>query len=77
MNAHHQQVADVYVEDGIIVAINPTITVSFTLLSTTTFSFCSFLLSNFIGISQVGDEVTVIDATGKFVMPGYPLIFSI
>ncbi|XP_040865817.1 dihydropyrimidinase isoform X1 [Glycine max] len=70
VNAHHQQVADVYVEDGIIVAINPTITVSFTLLSTTTFSFCSFLLSNFIGISQVGDEVTVIDATGKFVMPG-------
>ncbi|KAG4945419.1 hypothetical protein JHK87_041426 [Glycine soja] len=44
VNAHHQQVADVYVEDGIIVAINPTIT--------------------------VGDEVTVIDATGKFVMPG-------
>ncbi|XP_029130961.1 dihydropyrimidinase isoform X1 [Cajanus cajan] len=44
VNAHHQQVADVYVEDGIIVAISPTIT--------------------------VGDEVTVIDATGKFVMPG-------
>ncbi|RDY08665.1 Dihydropyrimidinase [Mucuna pruriens] len=44
VNAHHQQVADVYVEHGIIVAINPTI--------------------------AVGDEVTVIDATGKFVMPG-------
>ncbi|ESW20382.1 hypothetical protein PHAVU_006G204400 [Phaseolus vulgaris] len=44
VNAHHQQVADVYVEDGIIVAVKPFIT--------------------------VGDEVTVIDATGKFVMPG-------
>lgn len=44
MNAHHQQIADVYVEDGIIVAVNPTIT--------------------------VGDDVKVIDATGKFVMPG-------
>ncbi|WVY92452.1 hypothetical protein V8G54_031540 [Vigna mungo] len=44
VNAHHQQVADVYIEDGIIVAIKPAIT--------------------------VGDEVTVIDATGKFVMPG-------
>ncbi|GAU22141.1 hypothetical protein TSUD_251690 [Trifolium subterraneum] len=38
VNAHHQQVADVYIEDGIIVA--------------------------------VGDDVHVIDATGKFVMPG-------
>jgi dihydropyrimidinase len=27
VNAHHQQVADVYIEDGIIVAVNPTITV--------------------------------------------------
>ncbi|MCI13864.1 dihydropyrimidinase, partial [Trifolium medium] len=44
VNAHHQQVADVYIEDGIIVAVNPTIT--------------------------VGDDVRVIDATGKFVMPG-------
>ncbi|CAI8586692.1 unnamed protein product [Vicia faba] len=44
VNAHHQQIADVYVEDGVIVAVNPTIT--------------------------VGDEVRVIDATGKFVMPG-------
>ena len=44
VNAHHQQIADVYVEDGIIVAVNPTIT--------------------------VGDDVYVIDATGKFVMPG-------
>ncbi|KAE8037291.1 hypothetical protein FH972_009892 [Carpinus fangiana] len=38
VNAHKQEVADVYVEDGIIVA--------------------------------VGDHVTVLDATGKFVMPG-------
>ncbi|KAI5435849.1 hypothetical protein KIW84_022325 [Lathyrus oleraceus] len=44
VNAHHQQIADVYIEDGVIVAVNPTIT--------------------------VGDEVRVIDATGKFVMPG-------
>jgi dihydropyrimidinase len=27
VNAHHQQVADVYIEDGIIVSVNPTITV--------------------------------------------------
>ncbi|KAI5431998.1 dihydropyrimidinase [Lathyrus oleraceus] len=44
VNAHHQQIADVYIEDGVIVAVNPTIT--------------------------VGDEGRVIDATGKFVMPG-------
>jgi len=29
VNAHHQQVADVYIEDGIIVAIKPTIAVYF------------------------------------------------
>nr|AFK48038.1 unknown [Lotus japonicus] len=44
VNAHHQHVADVYVEDGIIVAVDPDI--------------------------NVGDDVNVIDATGKFVMPG-------
>ncbi|GAB2246159.1 hypothetical protein Droror1_Dr00001652 [Drosera rotundifolia] len=44
VNAFHQEVADVYVEDGIIVAVKPNI--------------------------KVGDDVTVIDATGKFVMPG-------
>ncbi|CAL0315835.1 unnamed protein product [Lupinus luteus] len=44
VNANHKHLADVYVEDGIIVAVNPNI--------------------------KVGDEVTVIDATGKFVMPG-------
>ncbi|KAM7523449.1 hypothetical protein LguiA_013351 [Lonicera macranthoides] len=44
VNAHHQEVADVYVEDGIIVAVKPNI--------------------------KVGDDVTVLDATGKFVMPG-------
>ncbi|WVY90688.1 hypothetical protein V8G54_036202 [Vigna mungo] len=44
VNAHHQQVADVYVEDGVIVAVNPNI--------------------------RVGDDVTVIDAFGKYVMPG-------
>ncbi|KAL6341870.1 hypothetical protein AAG906_038115 [Vitis piasezkii] len=44
VNAHHQEIADVYVEDGIIVAVKPNI--------------------------KVGDDVTVLDATGKFVMPG-------
>ncbi|KAK7316750.1 hypothetical protein RJT34_00441 [Clitoria ternatea] len=44
VNAHYQQAADVYVEDGIIVAVNPNI--------------------------RVSDDVTVIDATGKYVMPG-------
>ncbi|KAJ4969654.1 hypothetical protein NE237_002753 [Protea cynaroides] len=44
VNAHHQEVADVYVEDGIIVSVQPNI--------------------------NVGDGVKVIDATGKYVMPG-------
>ncbi|GAU22139.1 hypothetical protein TSUD_251670 [Trifolium subterraneum] len=44
VNAHHQHLADVYVENGIIVAVQPNI--------------------------MVGDDVYVIDATGKFVMPG-------
>ncbi|XP_031400839.1 dihydropyrimidinase [Punica granatum] len=44
VNAHHQEIADVYVEDGIIVAVRPNI--------------------------KVGDDITVLDATGKFVMPG-------
>ncbi|KAK4590937.1 hypothetical protein RGQ29_021222 [Quercus rubra] len=44
VNAHREEVADVYVEDGIIVAVKPNI--------------------------KVGDDVTVLDATGKFVMPG-------
>ncbi|KAF5745010.1 Pyrimidine 2 isoform 1 [Tripterygium wilfordii] len=44
VNAHKQDNADVYVEDGIIVAVEPNI--------------------------KVGDDVTVVDATGKFVMPG-------
>ncbi|XP_028805316.1 LOW QUALITY PROTEIN: dihydropyrimidinase-like [Neltuma alba] len=44
VNAQHQEIADVYVEDGIIVAVKPNI--------------------------MVGDDVTVLDATGKFVMPG-------
>ncbi|XP_073261023.1 dihydropyrimidinase isoform X3 [Populus alba] len=44
VNAHHQEIADVYVKDGIIVAVKPNLT--------------------------VGDDVKVIDATGKFVMPG-------
>ncbi|OAY57936.1 dihydropyrimidinase [Manihot esculenta] len=44
VNAHHQEVADVYVEDGIIVAVKPNL--------------------------KVADDVKVLDATGKFVMPG-------
>lgn len=28
VNAHHQEIADVYIEDGIIVAVNPHINVS-------------------------------------------------
>ncbi|XP_037492098.1 dihydropyrimidinase isoform X2 [Jatropha curcas] len=44
VNAHQQEVADVFVEDGIIVVVKPNI--------------------------KVGDDVYVIDASGKFVMPG-------
>ncbi|OIS97632.1 PREDICTED: dihydropyrimidinase isoform X1 [Nicotiana attenuata] len=44
VNAHHKEVTDVYLEDGIIVAVQPNI--------------------------KVGDDIKVIDATGKFVMPG-------
>ncbi|KAF6137455.1 hypothetical protein GIB67_009931 [Kingdonia uniflora] len=44
VNAHHQEVAVVYVEDGIIVLVQSMI--------------------------KVGDDVIVIDATGKYVMPG-------
>ncbi|OMO87176.1 hypothetical protein CCACVL1_09217 [Corchorus capsularis] len=44
VNAHQQQIADVYVEDGVIVAVQPNI--------------------------KVGDGVTLLDATGKYVMPG-------
>ncbi|KAB1227520.1 Dihydropyrimidinase [Morella rubra] len=43
VNDHREEVADVYVEDGIIVAVEPNI--------------------------KVADDVTVLDATGKFVMP--------
>ncbi|EPS68519.1 hypothetical protein M569_06244, partial [Genlisea aurea] len=44
VNAHHQEVADVYIEDGVVASVHPNI--------------------------RVGDDVRVIDATGKFVMPG-------
>ncbi|XP_077250336.1 pyrimidine 2 [Tasmannia lanceolata] len=44
VNAHHQEVADVYIEDGIVASVRPNI--------------------------KVGDDVTVLDATGKYVMPG-------
>ncbi|KAI7744735.1 hypothetical protein M8C21_015310 [Ambrosia artemisiifolia] len=44
VNADHQEVADVYVEDGVIVDVRPNI--------------------------KVSDGVRIVDATGKFVMPG-------
>ncbi|XVE78996.1 hypothetical protein DITRI_Ditri14bG0022700 [Diplodiscus trichospermus] len=44
VNAHLQEIADVYVEDGTIIAVKPNI--------------------------KVGDDVTLLDATGKYVMPG-------
>ncbi|KAJ3669187.1 hypothetical protein LUZ60_011137 [Juncus effusus] len=45
VNAHHKEIADVYIEDGIIVSVKPNI--------------------------EVSDENTrIIDATGKYVMPG-------
>ncbi|KAD6453368.1 hypothetical protein E3N88_08073 [Mikania micrantha] len=44
VNADHLEVADVYVEDGVIVDVRPNI--------------------------KVSDEFRVVDATGKFVMPG-------
>ncbi|XP_021901120.1 dihydropyrimidinase-like isoform X1 [Carica papaya] len=44
VNAHQQELADVYIENGIIVAVQRNL--------------------------KVGEDVTVLDATGKFVMPG-------
>ncbi|XP_042470760.1 dihydropyrimidinase-like isoform X1 [Zingiber officinale] len=44
VNAHHKEMLDVYIEDGIIVSVKPNI--------------------------RIGDDVKVIDATGKYVMPG-------
>ncbi|KAL8210204.1 hypothetical protein R6Q57_006936 [Mikania cordata] len=44
VNADHLEVADVYIEDGVIVDVRPNI--------------------------KVSDEFRVVDATGKFVMPG-------
>ncbi|KAF9619628.1 hypothetical protein IFM89_007949 [Coptis chinensis] len=43
VNAHHRELADVYVENGIIVTVQPNI--------------------------KVGDDVTVLDTTEKYVMP--------
>ncbi|XP_072997985.1 dihydropyrimidinase [Typha latifolia] len=44
VNAHHKEVADVYIDDGIVVSVRPNI--------------------------MVDDDVKIIDATGKYVMPG-------
>ncbi|KAE8687200.1 hypothetical protein F3Y22_tig00111022pilonHSYRG00246 [Hibiscus syriacus] len=50
VNAHNQDVADVYVEDGVIVAVRPNI--------------------------KVDEDVTLLDATGKYVMPGSFLFYE-
>ncbi|GFZ20611.1 pyrimidine 2 [Actinidia rufa] len=50
VNAHHLEIADVYIEAGIIAAVKSNI--------------------------KVGDDVTVLDATGKFVMPGIAVIIT-
>ena len=42
VNAHHQEVADVYVEDGIIVAVKPRIQVIFFILGFLFFVFVFF-----------------------------------
>ncbi|PKA46332.1 dihydropyrimidinase [Apostasia shenzhenica] len=44
VNAHHKELADVYIEDGVIVSVRPNI--------------------------RVSDDIRIIDATGKYVMPG-------
>ncbi|KAL8545045.1 hypothetical protein ACS0TY_005303 [Phlomoides rotata] len=44
VNAHHQEVSDVYIEDGVILGVQKNI--------------------------MVGDDVKIIDASGKYVMPG-------
>ncbi|XP_078438543.1 pyrimidine 2 isoform X2 [Wolffia australiana] len=44
VNAHHQELADVYIEDGLIVSVRPNI--------------------------EAPCDVTVLDASGKYVMPG-------
>ncbi|KAJ6302804.1 hypothetical protein OIU77_016824 [Salix suchowensis] len=59
VNAHHQEFADVYVEDGIIVAVEPN-------LRNVIYTCYPLVALGYL----VGDDVKVIDATGKYVMPG-------
>nr|GMD24453.1 dihydropyrimidinase [Ipomoea batatas] len=65
VNAHHQEVSDVYVEDGIIAAVKPNIKSLFNVIHLV--RFVSGFDQHHL---QVGDDVKIIDATGKFVMPG-------
>ncbi|KAF8364936.1 hypothetical protein HHK36_033084 [Tetracentron sinense] len=93
VNAHHQEIADVYIEDGIIVSVQPHIKGNVLLngggllaykarveekkdseMGDGNFNYelgqvrhVSELLNSYL---QVGDDVTVLDATGKYVMPG-------
>ncbi|KAF9665763.1 hypothetical protein SADUNF_Sadunf16G0157600 [Salix dunnii] len=64
VNAHHQEFADVYVEDGIIVAVEPN------LRELCYVRFFAELAESNAKWNKVGDDVKVIDATGKYVMPG-------
>ncbi|KAL6284568.1 hypothetical protein ACE6H2_015497 [Prunus campanulata] len=93
VNAHEMEVADVYVEDGIIVAVRPNIkggcfgkrifskesfhdedeaadVVSYVVWSIVKPHWFQSLQISPDACGRVGDDVTVLDATGKFVMPG-------
>lgn len=78
VNAHHMDIADVYIQDGLILAIKPNIIVSTnnSYLNNSFFSVICMLLTP-LSHCQVDDDVVVIDASGKFVMPGSSrLLFS-
>lgn len=75
VNAHHMDIADVYIQDGLILAIKPNIIVSTNPATVTSYlnnSFFSVICMLLTPLShcQVDDDVVVIDARGKFVMPG-------
>ncbi|KAF8395714.1 hypothetical protein HHK36_019664 [Tetracentron sinense] len=59
VNAHHQEIADVYIEDGIIVAVQPHIKVNSFKICTISDALASAMAS------KVGDDVTVLDASGN------------
>ncbi|KAK7832467.1 dihydropyrimidinase [Quercus suber] len=68
VNAHKEEVADVYVEDGIIIAVKPNIKIYGT--SDDNIGWRILFKVEAECYYRVGDDVTVLDATGKFVMPG-------